>query len=88
MIWLYIWLALFVMLTITLSFATYNLLKKNEHLESWFEEFEMSVKAMDEQLRIVDSKGHFETDDEVGIFFESLKEMQAKLSEMFEIEEK
>ena len=42
-------------------------------------------------MKIIDSRGHYESDDETGFFFKQLKELQSLLSDIFEnenIEEK
>ena len=34
-------------------------------------------------MKLVDSKGHYESDDETGFFFEQLKNLQNVLDEIF-----
>ena len=38
------------------------------------------------QIQQVDSKGHYESDDETGFFFEQLKQIQLSLDAIFEEE--
>jgi len=38
-------------------------------------------------MKLVDAKGHYESDDETGFFFEQLKQLQLSLDEIFETEE-
>jgi hypothetical protein len=38
------------------------------------------------QLKLIDDKGHFEADDEVGFFWDEMKELSSQLSELFELE--
>ena len=38
-------------------------------------------------MKIVDSKGHYESDDETGFFFKQLKDIQLLLNDIFETEE-
>ena len=38
------------------------------------------------QLKIIDNKGHFEADDEVGFFFEEIKQLSQELDNLFETE--
>ena len=38
-------------------------------------------------MKQVDSKGHYEADDETGFFFQQLKELQELLNGIFENEE-
>ena len=42
------------------------------------------LKATDEQLKIIDSRGTFQSDDEVGFFFTELKKIQIILNEFVE----
>ena len=44
------------------------------------------IRYMDEKLKMIDHTGHFESDDEVGFFFEEIKKMQDGLNELFIIE--
>ena len=37
-------------------------------------------------MKLVDSKGHYESDDETGFFFEQLKQIQLSLDGIFEEE--
>ena len=39
---------------------------------------------MKQQLKLIDDKGHFEADDEVGFFFEEIKLLSSDLEELFE----
>ncbi len=68
---------LIVLLTITvvvLSFATYNLLRKNEELENAINEFYGQTNATVRLMRILDNRQIFEQDDEVGSVFKQLVE--------------
>ena len=38
-------------------------------------------------MKQVDSKGHYESDDETSFFFEQLKELQLLLDDLFETEQ-
>ena len=38
-------------------------------------------------MKQIDSSGHFESDDEVGFFFEEIKKIQNILDNLFETEE-
>jgi len=37
-----------------------------------------------ERMKLVDSKGHYESDDETGFFFKELKDLQMTLDGVFE----
>jgi hypothetical protein len=45
-----------------------------------------TIENIKDQLKIVDDKGHFEADDEVGFFFDGIKQLGQQLEELFETE--
>ena len=54
-----------VILVITEAYIIWNLNKKTETLETWLESFSDSVYQIQSDLKEIDSRGHFEADDEV-----------------------
>ena len=69
-----------------LGFSTWNLLKKLEKLEDtvqnqqkYVEDISNVLQDSSKRLREIDSKGSFSSDDEVGFFFENLKQIQSVL---------
>ena len=80
-------LGIFVILTIALSYAVYNLLLKQEQLEDWVEDYIDRINEVNRKIRQIDYKGYFEVDDEVGQVFEQLKEEVQSLEELTEITE-
>lgn len=71
-----------------LSYIIYNLLRKVEKLEDIILDhqkyiFRVSdvIKQSNELINEVDQKGTFRSDDEVGRFFEYLKEIQSTLDD-------
>ena len=80
-------LGIFVILTIALSYAVYNLLLKQEQLEDWVEDYIAKINEVNTKIRQIDYKGYFEVDDEVGQVFEQLKEEVKSLEELTEITE-
>ena len=81
-------LGFFVILTIALSYAVYNLLIKQEQLEDWVEDYITKINEVNTKIRQIDYKGYFEVDDEVGQVFEQLKQEVQSLEELTEVEEK
>ena len=68
------------LLVVVLGYTTFNLLKKNERAEDMISYYEGYMKEIDEQIKFIekrtkeiDSRGTFESDDEVGFFFQRLK---------------
>ncbi len=57
-----------------LSFATYNILRKNEQLEDAINEFYGRTNATVRLMRSIDNRQMFERDDEVGTVFKQLVE--------------
>ena len=45
-----------------------------------------TIESIKLQLKIIDNNGHFEADDEVGFFFEEMKQLGQELEQLFETE--
>ena len=45
-----------------------------------------TIDMIKHQLKLIDDKGHFESDDEVGFFFDGIKQLGKQLEELFETE--
>tara|TARA_R100000808_G_C2013243_1_gene64835 strand:+ start:140 stop:376 length:237 start_codon:yes stop_codon:yes gene_type:complete len=45
-----------------------------------------TVESIKLQLKVIDDKGTFESDDEVGFFFEEIKQLGKDLDNLFETE--
>ena len=80
----------------TLIFATLSLftiavcfyaLKRINQYECLIIEFQNIINFATTKMKQVDAKGHYESDDETGFFFEQLKELQTLLNNIFEQEE-
>ena len=67
------------------GYVIWNLTRKTEMLETWVEGFSNSVTNVSEELKEIDTTGHFEADDEIGSIFNGIKEiindLQEKLGE-------
>lgn len=75
------------LLVITLSYVSYNLLRKNEACEDIIKSYEKhmidvsnTIAFSDRKIKEIDAKGSFEGDDEVGFFFKTLKFLQDELN--------
>ena len=79
-------LGLMVIIFITESYVIWNLLNKVELLETWVEDFSDRVAGTWEEIKTIDSTGHFEADDEVGSIFTSIKETIQELNQYIEEE--
>ena len=70
----------------TSGYVIWNLNRKLEHIESWVESFVLRVRDTYNNMMSVDSKGHFEADDEVGSIFQGIKTIITELNESIEEE--
>jgi len=59
--------------TLTLGYTSFNLFKKVERLEDWVENYSQRIIDADDTLKQMDSEGKFESDDEIGVIFEGIK---------------
>jgi hypothetical protein len=55
------------------GYIIWNLFRKTELLETWVEEFTQRIQQIQNDLKEIDSTGHFEADDEIGSIFEAIK---------------
>ena len=75
------------LLVLAEGYVIWNLTKKTELLETWIENFSDRVSQVQSDLNDIDSTGHFEADDEIGIIFDSIKEIINDLNNFVESEE-
>jgi hypothetical protein len=74
-------------MVVVLGFTTFNLLKKNERQEDilagymgYLNKISGIIELSDKKLKEIDHKGSFESDDEIGFFFQSVKQLQEVLN--------
>ena len=67
------------LLILTEGYVIWNLTKKTELLETWIENFTQTIESVQDDLKYIDSKGHFESDDEIGSIFNQIKETVKQL---------
>ena len=72
---------------LTEGYVIWNLMRKTELLETWVEDFGDRITRVQQELKDIDSTGHFEADDEVGSIFTSIKEVIDELNDLTEGEE-
>ena len=70
-----------IIITTSLGFALFNLLKKNESLEDFITKQSDAINACDQRLKQLDDKNIFYSDDEIGWFFKEVKKIQEALNE-------
>ena len=71
-------------ISIFLSMLVYYSLKRITTYEEIILQVNDKIEYVNAQLKLIDEKGTFEADDEVGFFFEELKEIGKLLDELFE----
>ena len=55
-----------------------------EEYETWINNFSDTVKDVDDKMKQIDSSGTFESDDEVGTFFTTLKVLMKQITDYWE----
>jgi hypothetical protein len=83
------------LMVVILGYTTFNLLRKLEKQEdtinnqatilasylSYLNKISDIIEFSDKKLKEVDNKGSFASDDEVGFFFEEIKQIQGTLNQ-------
>ena len=85
--WLWIFLILFFLISVGSSTLLYFSLRRINQYEGLIIEFQNIIEFATTKMKQVDAKGHYESDDETGFFFQQLKELQELLNGIFENEE-
>ena len=65
---------------------TFYALKRINNYEIIILHINDTIENIKHQLKLIDDKGHFESDDEVGFFFDGIKQLGEQLEELFETE--
>tara|TARA_R110000803_G_scaffold46083_1_gene96797 strand:- start:361 stop:627 length:267 start_codon:yes stop_codon:yes gene_type:complete len=63
----------------TLCYVIWNLTKKTELLETWVEDFTQTIETINRELKEIDAKGSFESDDETGVIFKQIQDTVKQL---------
>jgi hypothetical protein len=83
------------LMVVILGYTTFNLLRKLEKQEdtinnqatilasylSYLNKISDIIEFSDKKLKEIDHKGSFKSDDEVGFFFEEIKQIQSTLNQ-------
>ena len=77
---------LFILISIVSSTLLFYSLKRINQYEDLITQFQQIITFSTEKMKTVDSRGHYESDDETGFFFEQLKQIQLLLDGVFEEE--
>lgn len=68
-----------ILLNCILGYTTYNLYSKVTFYQQWYDNLASTVEEIYNQLSQLDQSGAFEANDEVGVFFSTLREMMKEL---------
>ena len=85
--WWWILTILFFLFSVGSSALVYFSLRRINQYEGLIVEFQRIIEFATTKMKQVDAKGHYESDDETGFFFQQLKELQELLNGIFENEE-
>ena len=66
--------------------VTFYALRRINAYENIILNISNTIETIKIQLKTIDDKGTFESDDEVGFFFEEIKQLGNQLGELFETE--
>ena len=80
----WVFFVLFILISIVSSTLLFYSLKRINQYEELILQFQQIITFATEKMKAVDSKGHYESDDETNFFFEQLKEIQKLLDNLFE----
>ena len=75
-------------IVVLLGFTTFNLMRKNEKQEDilleymkYLNKLTTAIEESDKRLKVIDEKGLFKSDDEIGWFFKEIEKIQEALNE-------
>ena len=77
---------LFFFISVFTSVLTYYSLRRITQYEELILQIQQVIKFSTDKMKLVDAKGHYESDDETGFFFKQLKQIQLSLDGIFEEE--
>ena len=75
---------LFFLIAVSTSVLLRYSLRRITQYEELILEIQQVIKFSTDKMKLVDTKGHYESDDETGFFFEQLKQIQLSLDGIFE----
>ena len=84
--WWWILTILFFLIGAGSSTLLYFSLRRINQYENLIVEFQKIIEFATTKMKQVDAKGHYESDDETGFFFQQLKQLQELLNGIFENE--
>ena len=77
---------IFILISLVSSILLFYSLRRINQYKNLILQFQQIITFATEKMKLVDSKGHYESDDETGFFFKQLKQIQLSLDGIFEEE--
>ena len=84
--WWWIFFVLFFLVGVVSSTLLFYALRRINQYENLITQFQQIISFSTEKMKQVDTRGHYESDDETGFFFKQLKQIQLLLDGVFEEE--
>ena len=84
------WIAIsiiFILISLVLSTIVYYSLRRISQYEQFLVNIETIITYSNERLKGIDTKGSFESDDEIGFFFKEVQKLQHMMNDIFETDE-
>ena len=69
-----------------LSVIIFYALKRINNYEEIILHINNTIESIKSQLKLIDDNGHFKADDEIGFFFDEVKQLSGYLENLFDIE--
>ena len=77
---------IFLLISLISSITLYYALRRINQYEELITQFQQIISFATEKMKLVDERGHYESDDETSFFFNQLKDLQKVLNNIFEEE--
>ena len=74
------------MTTLFFGVVSFYALRRINNYENIILKVNDTIEFINRQLKVIDDKGHFEADDEVGFFFDEMNQLGQELEQLFETE--
>ena len=79
---------LFFLISVVSSTLLFYSLRRINQYENFILKLQQVITFATEKMKQVDSRGHYESDDETSFFFQQIKDIQEILNSLFESETK
>ena len=70
------------LLVLVEGYVIWNLTRKTELLETWVEDFTLTIESVNNEIKLIDARGGFESDDETGAIFKQIQQTVEQLNRL------